>query len=286
MKKKILSLVLVVALAATAVIGGTLAYFTDTDGATNVMTTGNVKIIQNEQERDGDKLVDFEDDHKLAPYTADPYAGYPESVTMNGESYPMFDQEKNAVDKIVTVTNNGTEDCYVRTLFAWEMIPVKDNAGNIVDWESPFDHGLVISTQNSASGDGMPSWTYDEDDEFGLDVNKGDRVTFDMGGVRYMVSHYYYNDMLAANETSHPSLKQMYLEPTVDNEWYAKVGEEYKVLALSQATQVQGFAADPDVFVYSEAKTALETAFGAPWEVGSAKLVEWFGECVEFSIVG
>lgn len=44
MKKKLLALVLVVALAATAVIGGTLAYFTDTEKATNTFTVGNVDI--------------------------------------------------------------------------------------------------------------------------------------------------------------------------------------------------------------------------------------------------
>ena len=44
MKKKILALCLVVALAATAVIGGTLAYFTDTDAETNVFVVGNVDI--------------------------------------------------------------------------------------------------------------------------------------------------------------------------------------------------------------------------------------------------
>lgn len=45
MKKKIIALCLIVALAATAVIGGTLAYFTDTtDAVTNAFTVGNVDI--------------------------------------------------------------------------------------------------------------------------------------------------------------------------------------------------------------------------------------------------
>ena len=44
MKKKILALCLIVALAVTAVVGGTLAYFTDTDKETNTFTVGNVKI--------------------------------------------------------------------------------------------------------------------------------------------------------------------------------------------------------------------------------------------------
>lgn len=44
MKRKITALCLVVALLAVAVVGGTMAYFTDTDEATNVFTIGNIKI--------------------------------------------------------------------------------------------------------------------------------------------------------------------------------------------------------------------------------------------------
>lgn len=44
MKKKIISLCLVVALAAVAITGASLAYFTDTDTETNTFTVGNVKI--------------------------------------------------------------------------------------------------------------------------------------------------------------------------------------------------------------------------------------------------
>ncbi len=44
MKKKIVALCLAGCMAATAVIGGTMAYFTDTDAETNVFTVGNVDI--------------------------------------------------------------------------------------------------------------------------------------------------------------------------------------------------------------------------------------------------
>ena len=44
MKKKILSLCLVLAMAAIAVVGGTMAYFTDKDTETNTFTVGNVEI--------------------------------------------------------------------------------------------------------------------------------------------------------------------------------------------------------------------------------------------------
>ena len=44
MKKKILAMCLCVAMLAIAIVGGTLAYFTDTDAETNVFVVGNVDI--------------------------------------------------------------------------------------------------------------------------------------------------------------------------------------------------------------------------------------------------
>ena len=44
MKKKITAICLCVALVAIAVVGASLAYFTDTKTATNTFTLGNVKI--------------------------------------------------------------------------------------------------------------------------------------------------------------------------------------------------------------------------------------------------
>lgn len=274
MKKKVLSIILVVCLLATALVSGTLAYFTDDDGVRNVMTTGNVSIVQNEQERGDNGLQNFTQKQKLYPYTGSVDANgmaneYGESLLIGEKERQMFDQDKNAIDKIVTVTNNGSEECYVRTLFAWEMYPVKDENGDVTAWESPFLHGLVTSAVKSASGSAMPAWKNDD----------GTYVTFEMDNKMYMVTHYYYEGILSEDETTRPSLKQMYLKSTVDNEWYEAVGEEYEVLVLSQATQVQGFAADPETFVYAEAKTALETAFGKHYEVGAEKLVEWFSVC-------
>ena len=43
-KKKMVALIMVLALACASMIGGTLAYFTDDDEATNVFTVGNVSI--------------------------------------------------------------------------------------------------------------------------------------------------------------------------------------------------------------------------------------------------
>lgn len=44
MKKKLTAIFLCVALVAIAIVGASLAYFTDTKSATNTFTVGNVKI--------------------------------------------------------------------------------------------------------------------------------------------------------------------------------------------------------------------------------------------------
>ena len=85
MKKKIISLCLVVALGATAVVGGTLAYFTDAESKDNTFTVGNVDIELTEPNWDATGKVEAED-------------AYP------GE----------ALAKDPTVTNKGANPCFVR----------------------------------------------------------------------------------------------------------------------------------------------------------------------------
>ena len=63
-KKSILMAAIAVMLVAVLVVGGTLAYFTDTKAATNTFTVGNVKINLIEQQRKldaaGNKTTDLE----------------------------------------------------------------------------------------------------------------------------------------------------------------------------------------------------------------------------------
>lgn len=59
MKKKIMSLCLVVALAAVTVVGGSLAYFTANDAKTNDLTVGNAAIELQEPNWDADKATDM-----------------------------------------------------------------------------------------------------------------------------------------------------------------------------------------------------------------------------------
>ena len=56
MKKKLIAISLVVAMLAVAIVGGSLAYFTDTKSATNTFTVGNVKIDLIEQQKGANGL--------------------------------------------------------------------------------------------------------------------------------------------------------------------------------------------------------------------------------------
>ena len=109
MKKKILALSLCVVMLAIAIVGGTLAYFTDTDQKTNTFTVGNVKIELIEQQRgmkDGEKsLVPFEQNKKLYPIVG--------SAQGDQDEFNM-PIAKNYVDKIVTIKNTGSESLHPR----------------------------------------------------------------------------------------------------------------------------------------------------------------------------
>lgn len=124
-KKKILVLALTIAMVAILAVGGSLAYLTDTDAATNTFTVGNVKIDLIEQQTDGDGgLEDFEQGKVLKP----------------GKS-----NDGNAVSKIVTVKNTGANDAWVwvelkipEALVSkdFKATPHTDESKNALHWNS------------------------------------------------------------------------------------------------------------------------------------------------------
>lgn len=72
MKKKILALSLCVVMLAVAIVGGTLAYFTDTDAATNTFTVGNVDIELTEPNWEGTGSNDAPEVYPGEPLAKDP----------------------------------------------------------------------------------------------------------------------------------------------------------------------------------------------------------------------
>lgn len=98
MKKKVLTLALVVALIAIMVTG-TLAYFTAGDEVTNTFTIGSVKIeiYENDEATDSD-TISF---GKLTPVVSD-----------------VPSEDTNYFDKVVDVKNIGANNAYIRTHIA------------------------------------------------------------------------------------------------------------------------------------------------------------------------
>ena len=235
-KKKIISLCLVVCLLATA-IGGTLAYFTDTEAVKNVMTMGNVDIEQIEQERSPAG--------GLQPYTQNqtllPMGGYDwEEVNVNGDSISVL---ADGLDKIVTVKNNGNSAAYVRTIVALEAGKSEDEA------KSMWYKNLAVS-----------------DNSDGTQVIGEDNNLFvEIGGTWFAIVVYTYGDAIAAGTESVPSLTGVGLYPETTQKDVANLEGDYEVLVVSQAVQASGMGDD--------AGAALDEAFG---DVDATNVGEWF----------
>lgn len=215
--KKALAIVLAMALLCIISVGGTLSYFTDTDGDVNTMTVGQVLITQHEKDRNGNAFDDTT--VVLLPVT---------NTTMtNVGGYSMLDPQYNAVDKIVTVTvNAGSQSAFVRTVFAFEMMKIG------TDWVNPLDNS-------------------DDKAEVRLNVNgtlTWPNVEFEKNGIRYVVGVFTYDAPIPANTTTAPSLLQVYLNSNVGNEFFDAVNNSYEILVLSQAVQAAGFGNAADAF--------------------------------------
>ena len=90
MKKKLTAIFLCVALAAIAIVGASLAYFTDTDSATNTFTVGKVEITLDETD-----------------------VTNPNGPRVKANSYKLMPGTTYTKDPTVTVLK-GSEDSYVR----------------------------------------------------------------------------------------------------------------------------------------------------------------------------
>ncbi len=245
-KRKILTLAMALCMVAILAVGGTLAYFTDADKDINVMTTGSVKIVQNETDRNGDA---YKDGQKLYPAVYLDEQGNPynptaswegpktleEFASPDGTTMKMYTSINNEIDKVVSVTNTGDVDAYVRTIVLFENTDDLCKGNLHVNYSSAIGH-----------------------------TNKVIKV----GEQEYYAWIFTYKNALEPNATTMPSIKQVWLNPLTDSDWYKKLGEDQKltIIALSQAAQTEGF---------TSAEQALNTAFG---EVNDANVTKWLEE--------
>lgn len=205
MKKKIIALCLVIALAATAVIGGTLAYFTDTDAKTNTFTIGALDITLNE--------VFDPNNAMLKPGNA------------------------NAVNKDVTITlENGSVDSYV--WYEWLIPTVLDSTdgstgtNNIVHvnslgrtWDTYRENPNYWAKGQTEALPVEQTWDHDPNVELGSLIGpEGFVGTETIDDVQYNKYVVLYHGKLSAGETTTQAMDQAYLDAKVDFD-----GENYTI---------------------------------------------------------
>lgn len=275
--KKIIALLLTVVLTATAAIGGTVAYFTDTEDVTNTMTVGkvDVSLVEKQRSDDGTELVDFAQNKEITPLVG--------SAQGEKDKFGMPVAE-NYIDKIVYATNNTGKDAYIRFLVAIpvglipdandDQAPLHWSFGNRVDITGNSKYNNVAY----ADSDWAKQFTYGD---VGAD---GTAAEVTINGVEHWVTVFTMTEALAGNKTSLAVMAGLYLDNRVDydeeNSYYTfngtKIDYDFsngiKIPVLLQAVQTDGWKATDDKAVYD---VAFDTAFGA---LTVANAEKWFAD--------
>lgn len=214
MKKKLISSIACFALLVVMFIGSSIAWFTDSASSVNTMVAGKISIQQ-------DEIYD-----------------------QNSVMLPNVE-----IPKVVTVTNNGNQPAYVRTLFAFEdtedgsvLEMVQANAPVTITFPvEPVQFKVTVKDQNG-------------------------QVVSD---TCFTVGYYVYDSELAVNGT-YQCLTSIKLKPEANGDWMENVNEKYELVVLSQASQTTGLEGGPI--------NALNTAFG---EITAEKCAVWFQYVLE-----
>lgn len=263
-KKSILVAAIAVMLVAALVVGGTLAYFTDTDSAKNTFTVGNVSINLIEQQRklgaDGNKTTDLEQFQQNK-------ALYPIVGSAQGEKDALgMPIAKNYVDKMVTVKNTGSEKAYIRAYFAipsalddgYETFNAGMNVLHFNFGNKVGENGVVTSTEGNEW-----QWTHG---------NKWNYFETTIDGIKYNVYYADYYQALDAGATTAQLVQGVYLDKSFDmkDDGPCAFGKAFDVdegwdwnnvscPVFAVAVQAEGF---------DSASAAMDAAFGAnynPW---------------------
>lgn len=271
MKKKFLAIGLVVAMAATAVVGGTLAYFTDTDQETNTFTAGGVKIdlIEQQVNDEGTALEGFEQNQVLMPIVGSAKGDKDDFGQPIAENY---------IDKIVTIKNTGNSDAYVRAYFA---IP-----SALDDGYDTFNAGLNILHFNFGNKDNGAVSTYENEWIWHNDSGTWKYYETTIDGVSYNVYYADYYTTLAAGGITEQFLSGVYLDKDVDinedGQYFVKRTD--KETGDVTTTVIEGFDGSAKCPVYAVAvqaagfdsvDAAVNAAFGANFNPFGGEATNW-----------
>lgn len=268
--KKVLVIALSLVLVSVLSVASTLAYLNSEKSAVNVMTAGNVQIQLNEQQRneEGTALEDFEQGKVLTPLVGSAQ----DSTNLDGFGMPKL---SNYQDKIVSVTNTGASDAYVRVLVA---TPKVLSGGENANGALHYNYGNRVNLEGKYSPEtyDFANWNWDYDTPIAT-------VTID--GVEYDVETFIYKTALKPGEQTTAAISGFYLDRMVDYDAekgvYTFNGQDLTgfkgsvvIPVIAQATQVDGFAtpfaAFETAFPYGENNENLEVWFNATGLVQAA----------------
>lgn len=237
-KKTILVAAIAVMLVAALVVGGTLAYFTDKDNATNTFTVGNVDIdllesslhrenagIANGATSDSELWSDVEKlgSNNTSPYKAGDTFYTDEQIKANAREYKCDNVMLNpgeSYHKMPYVVNTGKNDAYIRIRV---MIP------------ADLDTAILNSS--------MYTTTALNNKEFTMAYDSTGTVERD--GVMYNVYTFTRIDPLAAGEMTYWNVwGTVHMDSDVTNEEIANLlpNGAFNVLVEADAIQADGFA--------------------------------------------
>lgn len=227
MKKKILSLCLIAVLVVTAIGGATLAYFTDTDKADNVFTTGNVDI---------ELIEDFGDNDGDTPEKLLPIVGN----ELEKDDYGYITTE-NVVTKMVYVANRGSEESYVRVHIAVPTVLDNNN------------HFHIVWTEDE-------NWTVPTAASYTTTIDKiGYNVYVCTYALEMKAPWYEEGASFQSYDYTTAVMEAVYLDYTTTNgdvkDMTDALGNSWSILVVAEGAQSAGF---------DDAVTALNTAFGEP----------------------
>ena len=134
MKKKILAIVLCVAMLAIAIVGGTMAYFTDTQAQENVFTAGKVEIALTEA------VVEKNEEGNLVAVAAG-------TRTSSDQAYHLFPAQTVTKDPTITVASDS-EDAFI----AAKVTITNGQAGDLADLIGSGYMGLLDVTKIVSGG--------------------------------------------------------------------------------------------------------------------------------------
>ena len=261
MKKKITALCLCVALLAVAVVGASLAYFTDNDQADNTFTAGSVKIklIEEQSNEDHTGFVPYEGNKVLMPIVG----------SAQGEKYPNGQPAaKNYIDKVVTIKNNGNSAAWIRAYYA---VPSALDDG----FGESFNAGMNILHGNF--GNNGDKTTYENEWKW---KNNGKWQYFEtvMDGVSYNVYFADYYQPLAADDTTVQFICGVYLDKNVDmkdGKYIDPRHPDADLSILEGTVHYPVFAVAVQADGFDSAAAAMDAAFGANYNPWGTPATNW-----------